>query len=1495
MTRVQEHDACALIAFVDKHGRPSHANITKTVDALKNMAHRSGDIGNEGDGCGIQVDLPRAIWAEKLAAAGMSPHLAESPRFCVGHFFLRTHDPEGLWQHLAKTWQDGGVDLLLRTTDAMDTHGLGPLARHDPPLFWQVAGMVPDTDPAHAHNRLFRLALALESPQIHVCSLSTTTAVYKLRGTADLLPQVYQDVRDPRSKSAITLGHGRYSTNTLPTPERAQPFFFLAHNGEINTIDRLRRQAQEMGLPLAWQGSDSQDVDRILAGLVFGHSMDLVLAMELLFPPVPTLADQMPDPLPHIYRMLRWFFPSPAQGPAAIVARHDDLCLGSVDALGLRPLWFGETDYEYFLSSEKGVVDLLDTMQDPRPLAPGEKIAFQIRPGSHTQVLDVWAIQGRICQSFPKTPFAEHAHRLHVGVPPHLPQGDLGDFLPWVRPLAATPGLLAAFGWTAYDQRMRQYVAATGQGPIGSLGYQGPLAALDPHLPNIADYLKESVAVVTNPAIDREREAEHFSTHVIVGVSPAHTPRPGGVELSTPILLGGLPGSALPSQELEALCQTYGTASLEQVLSVLSDHGKDPRRVCVGDATFRPERGIVPCLERLWGEVAAGVAAGAHVIVLDDSRSFHEGRVFIDPALAVAWLTAQARIHNLALPSLVVRSGAIRNLHDIMVLLGLGACAVNPYLIWHEAEAQAAQPPDLARALANTLKALQAGIEKVLSTMGIHALTGYGRIFAAIGLKEELAHLLECPAFCTAPDVGLGFAECETMSQRRLELAQSATALPDHPKRNIKVSAIIRAVAQGETGFRQMEAQFAALDTSNPIALRHLMELVLPPDVEPVPLHEVDLEVDGYALPLVIAAMSFGSQGERSFRAYAEAAWRMGIVCMNGEGGEIADMLGRYGRHRGQQVASGRFGVSMAMLNSAAFIEIKIGQGAKPGEGGHLPGAKVTPQVAKARHCQPGIALISPSNHHDIYSIEDLCQIITELKTANPGARISVKIPVTPGIATIAVGIAKAGAHVIAISGYEGGTGAAREHAKKYVGLPVEIGVREAHAGLVEAGLRSQVEIWADGGLRSAADVVKLICLGANRVALGTAALMAVGCIACERCHEDRCPRGISTQIQDSSQAQARGIRAFRPLDTEKATEGLCRMIAVLGEAIRSHVAELGVRSIRDLVGDVRYLHQAAGRERISLASLLAPLPESFLPQSCPTPRLVRKPLNTLTKVIAETVRLGLDEDCRAVRYREEYVRSVDRAIGTALAGIMTRESLAFWRAEIELTASIPGNGLCAFAVPGMAVRVEGGGQDGIAKGASGGETVILKGRNILGKPVDGSVGKSLAYGATGGFIAIQNLADSRACVRLCGADVVLGARITAPVDDSQGHLAAAAHLKGFAFEYMTGGRVVSLGDPGPWICSGMTGGIIYQCLYPEWSFTQENIRRRLARGSHVILEPVGAGDVQTIQELLGRYIQHLRASFQEAEVQAVTQLAHEAEERFVKILPALSPAILPE
>ncbi|MEF3169257.1 MAG: glutamate synthase [Deltaproteobacteria bacterium] len=1512
----EEKDACAIIAFVDKRGRATHALVAKTIEALRKMGHRSGDIDGEGDGCGIMTDIPRDIWSKRLDRSGVSGHLAESAGFCVGHFLIpaRFRDVEsGMLDRARSLLKEQGVDILMEIQGATRDWELGPRARSDAPLLWQVAGFTPERDRKKAEARLFRLCMRIEAqiPDLHIASFSHDSVVYKLRGMPELLPRVYPELADEDMRSIIALGHSRYSTNTLPTVERAQPFSILGHNGEINTIERLRSTGRALGIPPTPDGSDSQDLDRVLEGLIHLHGLDLLEAMEMVFPPIYTQVESYREDLRRLYAFYRWFFPCSAQGPAAVVARSGWVCMGSVDALGLRPLWFGEGDYDFFLSSEKGVVDLWETIDDPRPLAPGEKIAIVTGPGRRTEVLDYWAIQKRLVllmdgrkhtlcaldglrSGTPEKAAGGRASRYCAFLGEKCMGQDTGDM--------ASLRILSAFGWQKYDLDCLARMAREGKDVIGSMGYQGPLAFLcqDEALPPISEYFKENVAVVTNPAIDREREAEHFSTRTILGdrpdISGDRHPRPLGMELDCPILLAECSlDDLLDADALRSVAKRCGISVLEDVLDFFTAERKDMSRVKVLDTTFSRHEGLDGRMKAIRAEARKAVEDGAVILVLDDHLSFRDERTVMDPALAVSVLVSSLEEEGLRRrTSVIVRSAAIRNLHDVMFLLGLGADALCPYIFERIACSASGEGLSPETALVQALNVLKIGMEKVMSTMGIHELCGYGRIFASIGLARDLAAIFGTKNFCEADTVGLTLRSLEEMAWARFKRATG----PDDVKiyapasRNPRVGRVVRSAAIGKTGHKAFAEELARIEEDEPIALRHLLSFRYLPDEHRISMQDVDLSIAGHDLPIIISAMSFGSQGENSFRTYAEAAVKANIVCMNGEGGEIPDMLGRYRRNRGQQIASGRFGVSMELLNSADFLEIKIGQGAKPGEGGHLPGIKVSDMVARARHCKPGITLISPSNQHDIYSIEDLAQIVTELKTANPYAKVSVKIPVTSGVGTIAVGIAKAGADIINLSGFEGGTGAAREHAKRYVGLPVEIGVSEAHRALVESGLRGAVEIWCDGGLRSPADCVKMILLGANRVGFGTVALMSVGCISCEKCHLDRCPRGISTQLRTKEEAAARGVKGFSPRVVAEEAENLARLIRTMGDGMRDIVAGLGARSIQDLVGRVDLLEQSRLHKVIDLSGILAQaLPPAH--QAGPVDQdrpgvVVRRPLNYLTELVSGIVMDRFSHGNLAVRFTDTRVQSTDRAVGTYLAGAMVRAYAADsdHQASLSFESSVPGNGLCAFMIPNLDVVVDGGSQDGAAKGAMGGRLAVLKGVNCLGRRVDGSTGKSFAYGAIGGTFMIQNYADSRACIRMSGADVVFGARITAPVRDHEGNIAIRAHLKGFAFEYMTGGRAVVLGDPGPWICSGMTGGVVYQCLYPEFDFTRAALERRLARGAHVEIHPVHEKGLADIEELLSGYIAVLQESGQGEEAEMVGLLLSEAAKRFVSIEP---------
>jgi glutamate synthase (NADPH/NADH) large chain len=1487
-----ERDACAIIGYLNKAGRPTHGNVQRTIEALIKMGHRAGEIDGEGDGCGILTDIPRALWAEILAGAGHEPALAESPDFAVGHLLLPREElaaEPDLQERILKRVKAAGAKVLVERAGPVRSEVLSSAARQVEPLFWQLAL---DLDGiGDAAVLLYELSIVLETVfPVHVASLSSHVASYKVHGAPEILPRYYPDLKRRDFLSAVTIGHSRFSTNTLPTVMRAQPFSLLGHNGEINTIARLREEARMLGIALPPGGSDSQDLNRTLEGLIHRFGFSLFEAMEMVFPPIFSEMDRMADDPRAMYTFFRRFFASSAQGPAAVISRYADTCVFSVDAMGLRPLWFGETEREYFISSEMGVVPHEEILADPKPLAPGEKIGVRLPAGKKVQVLDYSALQEEVFRAFRRRTRLAARHRALARGEGLLERiGEKKGAFSRGKNLLQD-NLLSALAWKTSDLRNLKDIARTGTDPIASLGYDGPLAALAVSRQNLADYFKEQVAVVTNPAIDRERETEHFSTRVYLGGRPRLRGAVGpAVQLQVPLLTGGR--RLGPEEGDEEIARPFGSCTLEALLAYFGEKGRSRYRVL--SCTLGKKETIPEALTRLQQEAITAVARGASLLLLDDGGAFGPGRSFLDPALVVAALHRALREERDASGeslrrriSLVVRSGALRNLHDLIFLLGMGADALCPYLLWE----LASQEED---GLRNVLTILGRGMEKVISTMGTHEIGGYGKYFAAIGLSPELAEIFETPNFCGSVKGGLTLARLEKEHRERGPVARSREKQPVPAQFRLypRIWKMVGAVAKMEENYADLSRMIRQFESEHPLALRHLVDFRFREDLAVDP-EEVDASVGGHDLPILISAMSFGSQGETPFRIYAEAARRLNIICMNGEGGEIADMLGRYRKNRGQQVASGRFGVHMDLLNSADFLEIKVGQGAKPGEGGHLPGFKVTQKIASARNATAGVSLISPSNNHDIYSIEDLAQIIEELRTANPHARISVKVPAVAGIGTIAMGIAKAGADIITVSGYDGGTGAARKHAIKFVGLPAEIGVREAHRVLTAAGLRHKVEIWADGGARTGRDVVKLMLLGANRVGFGTLAMVVIGCTACRGCHLDTCHVGIATQIDTVEEAGRRRLKRFVPRVLENGVIYETTFFRALGQEIRTITAKLGFKRTQDLVGRADLLAQGRGGDRLDLSELLAPVPsgEGRRPEN--KVRIIRKPLNYLTSLIATLVTEAFDGGEDRVRYDDDTASSSDRAIGTYLAGAVTRARLeGRYGPEKQVLLhfrrdSIPGNGLAAFNIPAINIRVEGGVQDGVGKCALGGKIVILKGENRNGRRVGGSVGKGLAYGAQGGTFLIQGDADSRACIRLSGADVVLGGRLLQPLDDSRGNLAGRANLKGFAFEYMTAGRAVVLGDPGPWICSGMTGGTVYCHLDEAMGLTREALRQRLARGAQVEIRDLEEEDVAGVGELLLQYHRELLHSHQTEEADWVERVLSGCRTRFVKIVP---------
>jgi glutamate synthase (NADPH/NADH) large chain len=1208
-----------------------------------------------------------------------------------------------------------------------------------------------------------------------------------------------------------------------------------------------------------------------------------------------------------------------AQGPVALIARHSDECVFSADALGLRPLWQVETEADFVFSSEPGVVPVSEMVSEPKPLAPGEKTLVTIDRGSRRSTLRphhemLRMVRDRWLERNGTGEAAGYDRALETGGPLE------GEDVPGYsdagpeEPVKVSDRILAGFGWQRDDVKLVQQMASNGAEPIGSLGYDGPLAALSPERQNLADYFKETVAVVTNPAIDREREVEHFSTRAVFGRRPAIGAAGedcGSVETSFPVILGGHHGMAPLADK------TYRAIAREQRTYLLEDLWEEFRNRPQGGAAAvdisllesETPRGAI---ERIKQEAVKKVRDGAELLVLTDRTVYDAERRYLDPHLATSAVDqalkqfrVEAGEENLRRRGgIVLRSAAIRNVHDVMLALGLGANGVCPYTM-----VEVICVEDYEADVRNLCAALKKGIEKVISTIGIHEVRGYARQFSSIGVQPELAEIFQTEAFAASASGGVGFEALEEDSNERARVlsgevdAKPAKTFRFYPK--VYKAAI--ATANGSGTYEEYSEKVRDLERQSPISMRHIMGLK--GDRDPVDPATVDAGIGHHDYPVVISSMSFGSQSEPAFRAYAEAAKAINVLCVNGEGGEIRDMYGHYRKWRGQQVASGRFGVSAEMLNSSYLAEIKIGQGAKPGEGGHLPGKKVSEKVAAARNAAPGTDLISPSNNHDLYSIEDLAELIDELKTVNPDVRVSVKVPVVPNIGTIGLGIAKAGADIITLSGFEGGTGAARQHALRHVGLPSDIGTRAVHRALMEAGLRNRVEIWADGGYRTGHDIVKLHCLGANRVGFGTLAMVSLGCTICRGCQLDTCHVGIATQIETTEQAQAHGLKKFTPQEVDLAAESCARFFGAMGEEVKEVVASLGYTRAQDLVGRYDLLEQVSHTEQIDLAPLITPL-EEFLdlePLDLPVAAeaeeraeaglVVARPIRMEAKAASAQIGGLAGDICSGRTVRSEFPRATDandRVLGTELSGAIARsrifdegpESNEDVLASLEFNGgSIAGQGFGAFNSYGVSIRVEGGAQDGVGKTMLGGTVAVLKGKGAKGKRLNGSVGKSFAYGAQRGRLFVQGSADSRFCIRLSGADVVLGGEPEEEIDDSRGCLVDRANAKGFAFEYMTSGRAVVLGDLGPWACAGMTGGRVY-VRHNAFGIDRAAIERRLGEGAKVELRELDAEGQLDVEDLLSRYAEELRATGQEDEAERVLSLAAGGPDNFMMVVP---------
>nr|MBO2477930.1 glutamate synthase large subunit [Bacillota bacterium] len=1436
-----ERDACG-VGFIATTRGGAGAETAKVlpmaIEALRRLNHRGGigADGTTGDGAGIMTQIPHEFFLRELAQLGCSVPL-EKGELGVGMFFVsrETGAYARLQQLVAQLAPEEGLQVLGWRDVPVCPEALGEHAARTRPHIGQLFVRRPAGDDALGfERRLFRfrrkLERALGDAKLDACvvSLSGRTVVYKGLLIASQLAAFFPDLSDPEYRTAFALFHQRYSTNTTPAWRRVQPFRMLAHNGEINTI---HGNANWMAAREAALRSDALgDVD-LRPVLEAGHSDSGMLdnAVELL-----TLAGR---DVRHVLMMLipeawegiagmdqarRDFYryhsclTEPWDGPAAIVFSDGRWVGARLDRNGLRPLRYILTEDGFVIAgSEVGIASIEpERVVERGRLGPGQMIAVDLEAERVYKDQDIKAEiatrkpygewLGRHMVSLARiaapsghgAPAAVNAHA-NGKVPGNhaaAPTGEVADG----RGEAQLTQHQLAFGYTSEELIVvLRPMAEDGKEPGGSMGDDTALAVLSYQPRPLFHYFKQRFAEVTNPPIDHLRERLVFSLRTLLGARDnllAERPEAAAlIELPGPVLLGH------EMQALEELARRdtrFPLARLDTVFPVAGG----------------PEE-LARALARVVREAEAAVDDGARLLVLCD-RKVDEAHAPIPSLMAVGAVHHHLiRRGKRMLCSIIVESGEPREVHHIAALLGYGASAVYPYLALETVAAMRYKDEALTPQAAQERfrKACEEGLLKVMSKMGISTVDGYtgAQTFEAVGLADEVVQT----CFPGTPSVvkGNGFADIA-----RVVLAWHEKAFPqagkldsygfykprkggEHhdftPETARKLHEAVGLKSPDSSGFgvgpsRAAYDEWVRMVNALPSQLRSA--LTFRSDRRPIALDEVE-PVEAIVKRFSTAQMSLGSLSPEAHEVLAIAMNRLGARSGSGEGGEDPERFGTERNSAVKQVASGRFGVTPAYLASAAEIQIKIAQGSKPGEGGQIPGDKVTPLIARLRKTTPGVALISPPPHHDIYSIEDLAQLIYDLKAANPEAEISVKLVAQTGVGTIAAGVAKGGADVIVISGHSGGTGSSPLNSIKNAGLPWEIGLAETQQALLDNNLRHRVGLRVDGGLKSGRDVVIAALLGADEFSFGTAAMIAEGCVMARVCHNNTCPAGVATQRPD-----LRAKFVGKP-------ENVMAYMLFVAQEVREILAGLGYRSLQEIIGRTDLLEQVRTGHpafaRLDLSPLLG------VPAGCedrPRRRVLARndllrphpPDGTLRAdaalLIYAAPAMALGKDVEV----ELPIANTDRAVGATLAFAIARcwGDRGLPKGSIHVTfRGSAGQSFGAFLPPGVRFTLIGEANDYVGKGLAGGEIVV--------RPFDGTryaphehviMGNTVLYGATGGTLFACGRAGERFAVRNSGCLAV--------VEGTGDH----------ACEYMTGGTVVILGPTGYNVAAGMTGGELF-------------------------------------------------------------------------------------
>lgn len=1384
-------DNCGFGLIAHTHGEASHDLVQTAIHSLSCMTHRGGVAadGKTGDGCGLLIATPKVFFKKIASDNGFT--LNEI--FAVGTVFVNLDkalaqqsqdtlsqaiEAQGL---LVAGWRDVPVDLSI----------VGDIARESLPGFKQILVNCPiNMDEATFNRKLFvaRRKAEIElkdDPLFYVTSLTSQVVIYKgLVMPADL-PAFFLDLQDERLASHIVVFHQRFSTNTLPRWPLAQPFRYLAHNGELNTIDGNRDWAvartpkfvtdlipelQQLQPLVNRVGSDSSSLDNMLEVLVSG-GMDLFRALSILVPPAWQNVDTMDMDLRAFYEfysqhMEAW------DGPAGLVIQDGRYAVCMLDRNGLRPSRWVTTKNGYItVASEIGTWDYQpeDVIAKGR-VGPGQMLVIDTETGN---IMDTKAVGRQLKKAHPyRLWLRENAVRLRDDEQLEekaYEQRETGEHL-----LA----LQKMFHITNEERiEIIRPSAENGQEAVGSMGDDTPMAVLSKQVRHVADFFRQQFAQVTNPPIDPLREAIVMSLETCLGSeknifepTPDHANR---IVLSSPVL---------------------SSSKMMQLRSVT----KPGFEIETIDLNYDESMALDDAIRNICEQAAQAVRAGKVLIVLSD-RNIEKGKV---PANAIM-VTGAVHHHliNVGLradANLIIETGLVRDSHQLAVLLGFGATAVYPYLAYNVI-ADLVDKGDLLGdplyAKNNFRKSLDKGLLKILSKMGISTVSSYrgAQLFEAVGLSEEVVEL--CFTGVESRISGATFDDLAIDQQilaknaftKRVPLDQGGLLKfvfnkEYHAFNPDVIQALHKAV---RTGDYDNYKEYASIVNSRPVAtLRDLLQLdtsksISVDDVEPI--EQILKRFDS-------AGMSLGALSPEAHEAIATAMNTIGGRSNSGEGGEDPTRYGTIRNSKIKQVASGRFGVTPAYLRSAEVMQIKIAQGAKPGEGGQLPGGKVNSLIARLRYSVPGVTLISPPPHHDIYSIEDLAQLIFDLKQVNPNALVSVKLVSRPGVGTIATGVAKAYADLITISGYDGGTAASPLSSIHYAGSPWELGLSEAHQSLRVNGLRHKVRVQTDGGLKTGLDVVKAAILGAESFGFGTTPMIAVGCKYLRICHLNNCPTGVATQKSELRDEHFIGE-----------AEMLINFFRFVAQETREWLAALGVRSMEELVGRTDLLSVMSGstnkQQHLNLAPLLFTHSKGDgKPQTCQVER--NEPFDK--GLLAEQMVIDMMDTIKSAKGGDFSYRigNCDRSIGARISGEIAalhgNNGMASAPINLHLTGTA-GQSLGVWNAGGLNIKLEGDANDYVGKGMAGGEIVIYppKGSTFASQQT-AIIGNTCLYGATSGHLYAAGTAGERFAVRNSGCFAV--------VEGTGDHCC----------EYMTGGVVTVLGKTGLNFGAGMTGGFAY-------------------------------------------------------------------------------------